>query len=264
MPRARALSSASMRAAQLRHQADHHRQSQGILPLPQLELPAQHALAPSDVEQAFFFAGHGELPPVDARLLHHYAVQLAQAGSVAMWVLLYRPGVDGMSLLPTESRAVGAPVAAWGDGTLRRGLPLVAEAIRRDAGLRATPNVNHQRYFWFHCSLKLWELSFGHHYRPKYWWRVELDVLFAGSWAYLAERAASVTADLLLPSLVRHDTPSGRIYPRMPVQGARTAAVADLAPPRLLTPSGRGSGQTGSTTPRCSASRRRSSGSTAW
>ena len=229
MPRARALSSASMRAAQLRHQADHHRQSQGILPLPQLELPAQHALAPSDVEQAFFFAGHGELPPVDAHLLHHYAVQLAQAGSVAMWVLLYRPGVDGMSLLPTESRAVGAPVAAWGDGTLRRGLPLVAEAVRRDAGLRATPNVNHQRYFWFHCSLKLWELSFGHHYRPKYWWRVELDVLFAGSWAYLAERAASVTADLLLPSLVRHDTPSGLHYPHW----ARNRAVLGASPTEL-------------------------------
>ena len=72
---------------------------------------------------------------------------------------------------------------------------------------------NHQRYFWFHCCLKLWDLSFGHHYRPRFWWRIEMDVLFAGSWSWLMERAALSSADLLLPSLVKHDTPAGREYP---------------------------------------------------
>mgnify|MGYP004223670227 CR=1 FL=1 len=100
-------------------------------------------------------------------------------------------------------------------------MPQVAAAIRKDAGLRATPNVNHQRYFWFHCSLRLWQLSFGHAApRPRFWWRVELDVLFAGLWPWLLERATSSSADLLLPKLVRYDTPTGRIYPHWEHNGA--------------------------------------------
>ena len=196
----------------------------GLAPLPRLALPSQH---PANAEQVIFFAAHGNLSVTDTRLLAHYSLQLAQAKRVAMWVLLYRPEADGMDILPAESAAVGVPVAAWGDGTLRRGLPLVAAAIRKDAGLRATPNANHQRYFWFHCSLRLWELSFGHAAaRPRFWWRAEMDVLFAGTWPWLLERTLSSSADLLLPSLVRHDTPSGLHYPHW----ARNRAVIGASP----------------------------------
>ena len=198
----------------------------GLAPLPRLVLPSQH---PANAEQVIFFAAHGNLSATDTRLLAHYSLQLSQAKRVAMWVLIYRPEADGMDILPAESAAVGVPVAAWGDGTLRRGLPLVAAAIRKDAGLRATPNANHQRYFWFHCSLRLWELSFGHAAaRPRFWWRAEMDVLFAGAWPWLLERALSSSADLLLPSLVRHDTPSGRTYPHW----ARNSAVLGASPPK--------------------------------
>jgi hypothetical protein len=195
-----------------------------LLPLPRLALPVQH---PANADQVIFFAAHGNLSIADTRLLGHYSYQLSQAKRIAMWVLLYRPEVDGMDILPAESAAVGVPVAAWGDGTLRRGVPLVAAALRKDAGLHATPNANHQRYFWFHCSLRLWELSFGHAApRPRFFWRVELDVLFAGVWPWLLQRASSSSADLLLPTLVRHDTPSGRIYPHW----ARNSAVLGASP----------------------------------
>ena len=196
----------------------------GLAPLPRLALPSQH---PANADQVIFFAAHGNLSATDTRLLAHYSLQLAQAKRVAMWVLLYRPEADGMDILPAESAAVGVPVAAWGDGTLRRGVPLVAAAIRKDAGLRATPNANHQRYFWFHCSLRLWELSFGHAAaRPRFWWRAEMDVLFAGAWPWPLERTLSSSADLLLPSLVRHDTPKGRTYPHW----ARNSAVLGASP----------------------------------
>ena len=87
---------------------------QTLLPLPRLALPVQH---PANADQVIFFAAHGNLSETDARLLRHYAVQLAQARRIAMWVLLYRPEIDGMDVLPAESTAVGAPVVAWGDGT---------------------------------------------------------------------------------------------------------------------------------------------------
>ena len=195
-----------------------------MLPLPRLALPVQH---PADADQVIFFAAHGNLSVDDTRLLRHYSYQLTQAKRVAMWVLLYRPEVDGMDILPAESTAVGAPVAAWGDGTLRRGVPLVAAAIHTDAGLRATPNVNHRRYFWFHCSLRLWQLSFGHAApRPRFWWRAELDVLFAGGWPWLLERATTSSADLLLPSLVGLNTTAGLTYPHW----ARNSAVLSASP----------------------------------
>ena len=67
---------------------------------------------------------------------------------------------------------------------------------------------------WFHCSLALWNASFGAGYpRLRWWWRVELDVAFAGSWGWLAERTESVSADVLLASVVPYENKSGVVYP---------------------------------------------------
>ena len=60
------------------------------------------------------------------------------------------------------------------------------------------------RYFWFHASLLLWNATYGHAYPAvRYWWRIEPDVLFAGSWSYLLAIASRDTADLLLPQYTR-------------------------------------------------------------
>ena len=70
------------------------------LPLPRLSLPVQH---PANADQVIFFAGHGNLSITDTGLLGHYSYQLAQAKGIAMWVLLYRPEVDGMDSAPVPS-----------------------------------------------------------------------------------------------------------------------------------------------------------------
>ena len=77
---------------------------QRLLPLPRLSLPVQH---PANADQVIFFAGHGNLSITDTGLLGHYSYQLAQAKRIAMWVLLYRPEVDGMDILPA---ATGTPM----------------------------------------------------------------------------------------------------------------------------------------------------------
>lgn len=81
-----------------------------------------------------------------------------------------------------------------------------------------------RRYFYFHSSLLLWNQSFGQHYPAlRYMWRLEPDVLFAGSWATLLERTDPMTishhpgrtttrdADVLLPRVTLQDHDPG--YP---------------------------------------------------
>ena len=163
------------------------------------------------VQQLVFFATHA-LTPLDVRLYRHYSRQLRYSQSRArLWVLLYQPAQDGVQSLPDASKEVEAGVCVWGDGTLRRALPALAA---RTAGASAnTPDPNHRRYFWFHSSLLLWNRTFGHAYpNVRYLWRVEPDVLFAGSWTELvglADRQQSV--DLLLPHLTTHAAHPGVI-----------------------------------------------------
>ena len=184
--------------------------------LPPLPLPAAAAssstTAPAHVEQLFLFATH-EVSAVDARLLHHYALQLQDAARTALWVLLYRPELEQIE--SGESAALGLPVCAWGDGALRRELPVLSEQIGRIGSLgeglghenegrysASKTKANQGRYFWFHSTLLLWNASFGHAYPAlRYLWRVEPDVVYAGSLGILARRASSTRADLLMPSL---------------------------------------------------------------
>ena len=67
--------------------------------------PGSHCLCSTQpyADQVIFFAGHGNLSITDTGLLGHYSYQLAQAKGIAMWVLLYRPEVDGMDSAPVPS-----------------------------------------------------------------------------------------------------------------------------------------------------------------
>ena len=184
--------------------------------LPELSLPAAAAssstTAPERVEQLLFFATH-EVSAMDARLLHHYTLQLRDAVRTALWVLLYRPALEQVET--GESVALGLPVCAWGDGALRRELPRLSEQIGRIARLgeglgegnegrysSTKTKANQGRYFWFHSTLLLWNVSFGHAYPSlRFLWRVEPDVVYAGSLGMLVKRTSITRSDLLMPSL---------------------------------------------------------------
>eukprot|EP00966_Prymnesium_polylepis_P009615 221900-Prymnesium_polylepis.1 len=183
----------------------------------------QNRSAQPHVRQLVFFATH-VLAPLDIRLFRHYSRQLryAQPPSMArLWVLLYRPDEEGVQALLEQSRDIEAGACVWGDGTVRRALPALAANAERDAA--NTPDPNHRRYFWFHSSLLLWNRTFGHAYpNVRYLWRVEPDVLFAGSWTSLLGLADRQEADLVLPQLTTHTA-----HPGYPHWGRNKHILAD-------------------------------------
>ncbi|KAL1522884.1 hypothetical protein AB1Y20_017849 [Prymnesium parvum] len=180
--------------------------------LPQRPLPAAvdgseaNATARRATRQILFFATH-LLSPVDLRIFRHYSRQLRYASPPSfarLWLLLYQPAADGVHPLPHTSREIEAGACAWGDGALRLALPAVAASAAVAAS--STPNANHRRYFWFHSSLLLWNRTFGYAYPSvRYWWRIEPDVLFAGSWSSLVRLAERRPTDLVLPQLTSHE-----------------------------------------------------------
>ena len=178
--------------------------------LPPQPLPAAADDSPASVTDLVFYATH-ELATdgVDARLFRHYSAMLREAKDpvvARLWVLLHheRDGLDDVRLLDRESAAVGGGVCRWSFGTLRRALPALASRTRNASAAYATrfsssQGENYRRYFYFHASLLLWNMSFGHAYpRVKYYWRFEPDVLFNSRLNRLVELAAADDADLLL------------------------------------------------------------------
>ncbi|KAL3893031.1 MAG: hypothetical protein SGPRY_014542, partial [Prymnesium sp.] len=164
------------------------------------------------IRHLLFFATH-ELPTVDVRLYRHYSRQLrhsAQPSQARLWLLLYQPSQDGVVALSRTSAQIEAGACAWGDGTMQRALPAVMRSAARTSV--GTPNPNHRRYFWFHSSLLLWNRTFGYAYANlQYMWRIEPDVLFAGSWSSLVRLTDAHSMDLVLPQLIRRvDQP---LYP---------------------------------------------------
>lgn len=187
------------------------------------------------VQHLLFFATH-EMPDRDIRYYRHVSRQLKlqPAASARMWVLVYSSELDHVRASVPHSEQIDAGVAYWGDGALRRALPKLARAVN---GPPATSerNPNHRRYYWFHSSLLLWNLTFGHAYPSlSYWWRIEPDVLFSGSWADLVMRSDYNPywrgVDLLLP---RRAAP--RQPPRQPAQqgpaGGRPRTRHPAGPP---------------------------------
>ena len=174
-----------------------------------LPLPPSAARDADNVEQIVFFATH-ELDRTDTRLFRRYSRQLRAALPVALWVALYQPDREHMEIDPVASAAVEGGVWAWGDRALRLSMPNLSAAIGRHPGLAAERDVHFQRYYWFTASLALWNQSVGAHFpRMRYWWRVEPDVAFSGSWGSLLLRLAQPQgdeADVLLPRVISYRT----------------------------------------------------------
>ena len=178
--------------------------------LPPQPLPTAADDSPASVTDLVFFATHElAVDGVDARLFKHYSAMLREAKDpvvARLWVLLHheRDGLDDVRLLERESAAVGGGVCRWSFGTLRRALPALASRTRNASAAYATrfsssQGENYRRYFYFHASLLLWNMTFGHAYpRVKYYWRLEPDVLFNSRLNRLVELAAADDADLLL------------------------------------------------------------------
>lgn len=185
-----------------------------ILPVASMALPLPRAAArdANNVEQIVFFATH-ELDSTDTRLFRRYSHQLRAALPASLWVALYQSDREHMEIDPVASAAVEGGVWAWGDASLRRSMPNLAAAIDRHAGLAAERDVYLQRYYWFTASLALWNESVGAHFpRMRYWWRVEPDVAFSGSWGSLLLRLAQPQgdeADVLLPRVISYHTDPG-------------------------------------------------------
>eukprot|EP00965_Chrysotila_dentata_P074490 2460155-Pleurochrysis_carterae.AAC.5 len=126
----------------------------------------------------------------------------------SLQMMLYRPWEAGV-LAGAASDELGEGVCVWGDAALRTLFPRLAVSIDTHQGMASTPEANHRRYFWFHASLMVWNASFGHAYpNVKYWWRIEPDVLFSGSWAALLRHTLahprSGSDDVLLPRLTTY------------------------------------------------------------
>ena len=98
-----------------------------------------------------------------------------------------RDGLDDVRARSTARARRWAAACRWSFGTLRRALPALASRTRNASAAYATrfsssQGENYRRYFYFHASLLLWNMTFGHAYpRVKYYWRVEPDVLFNSS-----------------------------------------------------------------------------------
>lgn len=204
------------------------------------------------VETIVFFATH-VLTDVDARIFAHNARMLdggrttPGTSHARLWLLLFdKQHKGGIVQDEALSRQVAADACVWGEPDLFHAMPRLAKSITSGthAGMAATPEPNHRRYFWFHASLVLWNRTFGRRYpHQRFWWRIEPDVIFSGSLAVLvgqlsapaittagaaisrahpaasaASRAShrpqlrdqALTADVLLPHVMSYTSAEGR------------------------------------------------------
>ena len=158
------------------------------------------------LRQAIFFATH-TLDDVDERLLRHYSRELAAVPTVGLFTLLFRseaaaPLAAGeLATWDARSKRSGVDLWLWDEPGLRQLFPNLELALHRSAAHKSTPKAV-ANYFFFHCSLLLWNATFGHlHPSIEYYWRMEPDALFAGSLSRMVELAAPVRVDVLLPHI---------------------------------------------------------------
>ena len=172
------------------------------------------------VEQVVFFATNA-VDRSDEALLRHYQRQLA-AGVTSMkvraqlWLMqMVTPTYGAVELDERTFESLGVPVLAWSETALHKALPRLAAAVQRSLGTMAMEkDPNHSRYFYFHATLLLWHLVCGasEYPRLRYVWRLEPDVVFAGSLATLLQLSLRASADLLLPLYWSHEDTRGRAY----------------------------------------------------
>lgn len=204
------------------------------------------------VEQVVFVATHA-VDASDAVLLRHYSDVLRPLVKVEGWLLLYADEHTGQSVAHHSGREDhGMQVCQWGNADVRRVFPRVADSLQRSAHngsiellLRDHLPTYLPLYYFFHTSLLIWNATHGHAYpRLQYFWRLELDVLFAGSNS-LADmvmrplQSAHAAWDVLLPDVMfrnreksemgSHARSGDNVYPHWLIaEGNRTKA--ELSP----------------------------------
>lgn len=162
-----------------------------------------------DVEQLVFVSTNAVGPP-DERMLRHMGSQLegTPALHAQLWLLLL---VDPEGPSPFErasartkaepAASLGCRIFLWTERALAARLPSLADAFNRTLGTLTMEEGNHALYHYLHAVLVLWNQLCGRDYpRLKYLWRLEPDVVFAGSLATLLEATARSEADVLLPA----------------------------------------------------------------
>lgn len=161
----------------------------------------------SNVKQAVFFATH-TMDETDTALVRHYVDDLEQHFRAAKLFILYYQSAQSLpassshvgSWLRTAARSRSA-MCVWNEAGLFSLFPRLEGALSNSSALAETPKP-FRRYFFFHASLLLWNATYGHAFPGiEYWWRIEPDVLFAGSLSQMIEHASHVRVDLLLPNI---------------------------------------------------------------
>ena len=139
----------------------------------------------------------------DARLMQHYAEDLKRLSHARLWLLLLQanktPRPDAKQA--AEFLALGVDVCLWSNKNAFATFPRLQNAIRKSPGLALEDTAYMRQYYWFHTSLIVWMRRHGHAYpNARYFWRMEPDVLYAGSGlATMLDIAARTPVDLLLP-----------------------------------------------------------------
>ena len=165
--------------------------------------------APSSMT-AVFFASH-ELTPVDALILQHTSHDILHSISDATVTLLLFDAAHKGPMLATASGS-GMQTCVWGEDAIRSHFPRLWAA----AAARATVHRNftgvhdasfYRRFDWFHASLSVWYTQIGRTVLPavQWFWRLELDVLFAAPLDALIRKSAGDPADVLLPDFQAHN-----------------------------------------------------------
>ena len=169
---------------------------------------AAAADSPASVTDLVFYATH-ELAAdgVDARLFKHYSAMLRRPktpSSPGCGCCCITSAMAWTTCASSTARARrwAAACAAGASGRCGARWPrwrAGRTASAAYATILGSQGENYRRYFYFHASLLLWNMTFGYAYpRVKYYWRVEPDVLFNSRLNRLVELAAADDADLLL------------------------------------------------------------------
>lgn len=162
-------------------------------------------VATSDATSLLFMATHVADEAI-AGTLSHLARDLSRRPSLHHrhpWVLLFVTEPPPASTV-ARWRSLDAHVCPWTLKQVFGIFPRLAKSFRKSAAVIDTEEQYLKHYFLFHTSLALWWQLFGRsHPRITHFWRVEPDVQLvgAGGWAALMERASRMRADVLLPQI---------------------------------------------------------------
>jgi len=151
-----------------------------------------------------FFGTHVPLGSIDARLVSHYAADIREANADHQisdaWLLLLDETSATRPPVSTVSRSLGVNTCAWTPAQLFHRLPMLFQGLTDNSSpYQREPDYHMQRYYWLHASLVLWNMTLGQQYpNARFYWRIELDVLFSGRLSTMINLTASDPADLLL------------------------------------------------------------------